>query len=467
MARPTPFGTKALAGYVLLTALLTGAMAVTIVRLGDLATTRVASIRSEENEITIAERLRWRGELIVSSARGYLLTGDPVLLARLQDAERSFARDVRTLKRAATSMEASSLVEDVDRASRGYRRLLLELMESRQRPGADSTLVQRFEAELLPARTRFGEALDRLVDDKEGAIEAFYRQAERDQAQLSAQMFCLVGVLVAVCLGIAWYFARLLAASFESEHAALERSRKAVAARDELLGVVAHDLRNPLGAILLKATLLGQTADTDKARRHAEAIGSVAMRMESLIKTLLDVATIEAGRFSVTPVPCGTRELAADANELFENLAASKQIRFECLLPELALCVRADRERILQVLSNLLGNAFKFTPPGGRVTLSVAEEGPVARFSVSDTGPGISEAHLPHLFERFWKHETEGKKGTGLGLFISKGIVEAHGGQLQAESHPGAGSTFSFTVPLSAARVASAPPHLVRGPSSA
>jgi signal transduction histidine kinase len=170
--------------------------------------------------------------------------------------------------------------------------------------------------------------------------------------------------------------------------------------------------------------------------------------MEYLIKTMLDVTTMEAGKFSVSPERCGADGLLREAREMFETLSASKQIKLEQVAVEAGLAIHADRERVLQVLSNLLGNALKFTPQGGHVTLCAERHGEMVRFGVRDTGPGIVRENLSRIFERFWKEETPGKKGTGLGLFIAKGIVDAHGGRIWVESEVGHGSRFYFTLPL-------------------
>jgi signal transduction histidine kinase len=170
--------------------------------------------------------------------------------------------------------------------------------------------------------------------------------------------------------------------------------------------------------------------------------------MEYLIKSLLDVSTMEAGRFSVTPAPCSVARVARETSEMFASLAAQREVRLEQRVDGSGLAILADRERVLQVLSNLLGNALKFTPPGGQVTLSVERHGPVVQFAVVDTGPGIPDENLAHVFDRFWKDETPGKKGTGLGLFIAKGIIDAHGGRIWAESEPGRGARFYFTLPI-------------------
>ena len=229
-------------------------------------------------------------------------------------------------------------------------------------------------------------------------------------------------------------------------------AQAAVRAREDVLHVVSHDLGNSLSAIVVTTTVLLRTLPDDEAnedlRRRVSGIRDLARRMQRLRQDLLDVASIEGGRLGIEWDRWNAADVAREALESFAPLAAEKGLDLASEIPDALPPVDGDRERVLQVLANLLGNAVKFTPQGGRVALSVAADGDEVRFAVSDTGPGIPPEHLPHVFDRFWKVRAANRQGAGLGLAIARGIVEAHDGRIWVESAPGAGSTFSFTLPL-------------------
>ncbi|WNG46274.1 PAS domain S-box protein [Archangium minus] len=229
-----------------------------------------------------------------------------------------------------------------------------------------------------------------------------------------------------------------------------EQSEQATRTRDEFLRIVAHDLRTPLHVISLSAKML-LTCPPEKRAAHTrplESIQKAVDRATRLIQDLLDVARMEAGRLSVDRGPEQTAPLIKEAAELHRSLAEEKSIQLTAIAPADAPPVFADRDRVLQILSNLLGNALKFTPAGGQIMLRAESDGSMMRFSVSDTGAGIPKENLPHLFEPFWQASAGGKQGAGLGLAIVKGLVDAHGGHLWVESSPGQGSTFFFTLPI-------------------
>ena len=224
-----------------------------------------------------------------------------------------------------------------------------------------------------------------------------------------------------------------------------QRAEAATRARDEVLATVSHDLKNPVGTIYTSATLLlDMPLPPDAQQRQIDIIRRTAQRMDRLIMDLLDVSSMEAGRFSVEPHPESMRSLVHEARELFAAVAASQDVQLHTDIPDDDVTVQADRGRVLQVLSNLIGNALKFTPAGGSVTVAARAENGHARFTVSDTGSGIAEENLSRIFDRFWHSGKAG--GSGLGLAIAQGIVQAHNGRIWVESG-GAGTTFHFTLP--------------------
>jgi PAS domain S-box-containing protein len=238
---------------------------------------------------------------------------------------------------------------------------------------------------------------------------------------------------------------------FERERRARGEAEAASRARDDILGVVAHDLRNPLTAISMYASLLLEMPrELETQRGQLRTVLELTEQMNRLIQDLLDASRIEAGQLRVRPAPLPLGPLLAAAAEMVRMAAAGRGVALRVHAPEGVPPVLADRDRVLQVLSNLLGNAVKFTPRGGDVLVRAAVAGACVEVSVEDTGAGILPEHLPHVFDRFWQGDAR-RKGAGLGLAIARGIVEAHGGRIHARSTPGHGSTFSFTLPAAPA----------------
>jgi PAS domain S-box-containing protein len=240
-------------------------------------------------------------------------------------------------------------------------------------------------------------------------------------------------------------------AALSVQNARLYRAaQRATQARDDILGIVAHDLRNPLATILLQAEIfrtLGWPEPDSRYQKALNLIERAASRMNRLIQDLLDVTRMEAGGFSLERRSVPAAEVIADSVEAQRprTSAASLELSPELTadLPE----VWADRDRLMQVFENLIGNAVKFTGPGGRITAGAKPGQGEVLFWVRDSGAGIAPENLAHVFDRFWQAHRADRQGTGLGLPIVKGLVEAHGGRVWVDSTPGWGTTVYFTIP--------------------
>ena len=225
--------------------------------------------------------------------------------------------------------------------------------------------------------------------------------------------------------------------------------------RDDFLAIVTHDLRDLLGGIVMNAAVISKSAAQDEAGSNmlakAEGIQRYAARMNRLIGDLTDVASIDAGKLAIVPSPGDLATLIGEVADSFQATACAKGIS---LLTEIApppLLAAFDQERILQVVANLVSNALRFTPKGGKVTLVGERDGASVRLSVADTGSGIPEGALESIFERFSQAgPKERRGGLGLGLYISRCLIEAHGGRIWAESPPGAGAKLCLTLPAHA-----------------
>ena len=238
-------------------------------------------------------------------------------------------------------------------------------------------------------------------------------------------------------------------------------AERATRARDEVMAIVAHDLRNPMNTIATSATIIGDSLEkraeqgvdisnpalSVDLKTCVEAIQSSVKTMDRLICDLLDVSRMEAGSFSIQRSHVDIGDLLEENLKLCESQARAKKIKVSSEIPSGLPPVSGDRNRLDQVLSNLLGNAFKFTPEGGQVVVRARKVDASVEITLEDSGPGISAADLPRIFDRYWRGDRASRDGAGLGLAICKGIVDAHGGEIWVESALGRGTTFWFTVP--------------------
>jgi PAS domain S-box-containing protein len=249
-------------------------------------------------------------------------------------------------------------------------------------------------------------------------------------------------------LAVAEDIARRAAMAIDNAH--LYRAAQAgVQSRDDFLAIASHDLRSPLSAIIMAVhTLLDpglQHAEHSTVLRHIER---ATQRMHRMVGDLVDVSSMDAGRLSLYRTAHELPELLAETVQSFSEQAAQRGLSLEVEVSGSGLRAQCDRDRVLQILSNLVGNAIKFTPHGGSVRVRAELRSDMVRVAVIDTGRGIAASRLPRLFERYYQEQETAPLGRGLGLYIARRLVEAHGGTIWIENTPGGGTTFCFTLPL-------------------
>ncbi|HJU66403.1 MAG TPA: ATP-binding protein [Gemmatimonadaceae bacterium] len=245
-------------------------------------------------------------------------------------------------------------------------------------------------------------------------------------------------------------FGRRLAVAMENARLYADAQR-AIRARDETVAIVSHDLRNPVNAITMLAGNLLRTAEQDNIPptrvEYLNVITRAARQADALIQDLLDISRIEAGRLRIEPAPEELESIIEAAVDLLAPLAAERSLELRLEIPADLPDVLADSGRIHQVVSNLVGNAIKFTS-AGHITIRAWHAGREVTVSITDTGSGIAPEHLPYLFDRYWQAGRGPRGGAGLGLPIAKGIIEAHGGRIWVDSRSGEGTTCYFTIPM-------------------
>jgi len=237
-------------------------------------------------------------------------------------------------------------------------------------------------------------------------------------------------------------------ATLDKTRSALTDANSEQETRNDIFRMVTHDLRNPLSVIALNAQWIAEEVAVASAREAAEQITLAAARMERLLKDLLDVARFESGTLRIVKCPHDVGVLVTEVLQAYRPLFAERRMTLTVESAPEPIVTSFDHDRIVQVLSNLLGNAMKFMPSGGTATLRLLRRDAEIEFLLSDSGPGIHPDQLPHVFERFWPVDSDTRRGLGLGLYICKQLVAAHGGRIWVESEFGEGATFRFTLPI-------------------
>ena len=407
-----------------------------------------AIIEENSHVSVLAERLRFLNASKILHVPIFLLTGALDQIDKFHHYQSEFESAIdELLKFDKDPAERDLLVSLHEKAQKTYPTVEAGFkLRASGMSGADIDAL--FRKTIVPINLDVSDACSRL------AASAAQREAQaRIDLRLSIKRLeevIAVLTLLATALtgGITW-----LVMKIDQQKKLAERQAARISqARKEVIEVVAHDLKNPLTSIFISSemTLLGvqQGHSEEQIRSYLEMTNRSAKSMQRLIESLLDHAKVEAGCLVLDRQQCDPALFLEEICERFTILAAAKKIQFTAHFPERLPEASFDQLRIEQVISNLLGNALKFTPEGGSVGLEASHDGEFLKFAVIDSGPGISPEQVPHVFDRYWQVQETSQQGTGLGLSIAHEIIHAHSGKIWVSSQLGAGSTFAFTLPL-------------------
>ncbi|PXA81208.1 hypothetical protein DMC25_20825 [Caulobacter sp. D4A] len=389
-----------------------------------------------------------------------VLTGDAAPLGELKRSNQRFDSLLGQLRGLARDTGAHTTLDTVA----GLQRRLLTMQDTglAKRLGGASPAEANayFQRNAVPLSAELNAAIDRFADQATAGY-----QAERAHSQRVVRGVFWVLAVASVCaFAFCAFLGRLLLRLVEQKRAydqaaarLAEREKSISLARKEAVEIVAHDLNNPITTILFASENLLAEPELDRQPRMKGAIENIRMATETmrrLIRNILDHSKIEAGGLVLSKETVDLRRLLADVAGQFEVSAARKGVAFSYAphgdLDAADAFLEADGARLEQVVANLLSNAIKFTAPGGQVSLTSEISDAAVVVEVRDTGWGMTEEQAARIFDRNWQTDAAAAHGNGLGLTISKAIVEAHGGRLGVDSRPGEGSAFRVTLPLAA-----------------
>jgi signal transduction histidine kinase len=390
------------------------------------------------------ERLRTKAQEQVAIGRGFLVTRDGLFTEDARLANSELQQILTRISQHVATEEERVALERVRNAGRIHEESLEEAYRMARDKRTRLRKVGRFfNEDTMPKFDDWERALTAFAKIKAGQLEGarWEARAAGNRALRFIVIIAAGALLLALMLG--FILTRTLKHLYDEVGIA-------VRAREDVLAIVSHDLRNPLSAVMLGSAMIIKNPEMapDARTKLVRTIQTSANSMKQLIEDLLDFVKVEFGRMSVNKKLEDPQAILSELHSMFTPMALEKEIQLVKSVDKTVTGVECERLRLVQILSNLVGNAIKFTPKGGHVSVNVTTVDEETLFWVRDSGPGIPPEQLTRVFDRYWQHQQASRDGVGLGLAIAKGLVEAHGGRIWAESQPGDGSTFFFTLPV-------------------
>ncbi len=412
-----------------------------------------AVINVDVRALVELERIRTVAASEFANSRAFFLLGSRALFDEQKKDQQTFKDALVNFEKNYSLPQIPEIIKRIDTISQQHQETFDQAMKFREQQTESKIVGQFYHSKTVPMRTHINEALDEIVQLHNAELDRARAQA-RDAAlgaevQIPRGMVWFTGLVAILFLGVALLVVRMVnerKRQVAERNRLYEEARKAVLARDEVLAAVSYDLREPLNNITQAAESILASPEASSAHESAELIKSSVTISEGLLKDILDQSTADMRSITLRLDQLGINEILDDARQMLQPLANQRDVRLQFDSVNPPVLAFFDRERVLRVLSNLVGNAIKFSPKHNKVVVKVRSDQQFVYVSVADSGPGIPEKQIPGIFDHFWQARKTADQGAGVGLAIVKTIVEAHGGTVRVDSHSG-GSTFIFSLP--------------------
>lgn len=400
------------------------------------------------------EKIRNVAESQISNSLTFFLMGSTTLFDEQKKDKQVLADTLANFEKQFSLPKVPEILKRIEALETQQQEIFDQAMEFRSKQTESKIVGQFYRSKTAPIRTNINKALDEIVvlhnAELERARDRAREAAIAPEIMIPRGMAIFTSLMGLLFLGMILLVLRMLSERSRqlSERTRLfEETKKAVQSRDEVIAAISQDFKEPLLAISHTAEGIATTVPSNPFVERAELIKTSAMVIEDRIKDILDQSKSDTGAMTLRLDQLGIDAILDDARLMLQPLAKQRDIRLEFNSVNPPALAFMDRERVLRVLSNLVGNAIKFSPKNSKVVIKVRSDQQYVFVSVKDSGPGIPEKQLPEIFNHFWQARKTADQGPGIGLAIVKTIIEAHGGTVHVESHVGHGSTFTFSLP--------------------
>jgi signal transduction histidine kinase len=424
------------------------------VKLRQTVAANAAGINVDPGALIEVEHLRNVAESQIANSRSFFLLGSNALFEKQKKDKQAFIDGLASFGAKYSLPEIPEITKRIDSIVHQQQDIFDQAMGFRAKQTESKIVGQFYQAKTSPLRAQLNENLDEIVKLHNAELERTRTRAQQAgldaQAQIPRGMTQFTEALGALFLGMALLIVRMIRKrSFRlaERDRLVEAAKKAVLARDEVISALSQDLKEPLAAIVENANALTGSLDAEAIGERAEAIKNSVLETENTIKDICDQKKADLGGLTLRSDQISIDEFLDEARSMMQPFAKQRDVRLQFDAVNPPVMAYFDRERILRVLANLVGNAIKFSRKHTNVVVKVKSDQQFVNISVTDSGAGIPEKQISEIFERFWQARKTSEQGPGIGLAIVKTIVEAHGGTVKVTSLVGHGSTFTFSLP--------------------